>query len=67
MDEAKLMARSAGPGDGRRCRVDSAVPSWPGQTVSALLWRLLAGMAWLTVKLWSMMTLGTLGQWLGGA
>jgi hypothetical protein len=45
-DEAKLMARSAGPGDDRRCWVDDVVLSQPGRMVSALLWRLLAGMAW---------------------
>jgi hypothetical protein len=67
VDEAKLVARSAGPGDGRRCRVDGAVPSRLGWTVLALLWRLFAGMTWLTVKLRSTMTLGTLGQWLDGA
>jgi hypothetical protein len=55
------------PGDSRRCRVDGAVPSRPGRTVSALLWRLLEGTAWLTVTLESMMTLGTLGRWLSGA
>jgi hypothetical protein len=38
MDEAKLVAWSAGLGDGRRCGVDGAVPSRSGQTVSALLW-----------------------------
>jgi hypothetical protein len=38
VDEAKLVARSAGPGDGRRCGVDGAVPSRSGWTVSALLW-----------------------------
>jgi hypothetical protein len=67
VDEAKLEAWSAGPGDGRRCKVDGAVPSRPGRTMSALLWLLLKGMAWLAVKLRSTMTLGTLGQWLDDA
>jgi hypothetical protein len=43
VDEAKLVARSAGLGDGWRCGVNGIVPSQPGRTVSALLWRLLAG------------------------
>jgi hypothetical protein len=45
-DEAKLVARSAGPGNGRRCGVDGAVLSQRGRMVSAMFWRLLAGMAW---------------------
>jgi hypothetical protein len=67
VDEAKVVARSSGSRDGWRCGVDGAVPSRKGRTVSALLWRLLVGMAWLTEKLRSTMTLGTLGRWLGGA
>jgi hypothetical protein len=43
------MTRSARPGDGRRCGVDGVVLHRPGRTVSALLWRLLAGMAWWPV------------------
>jgi hypothetical protein len=60
------MARSAGPGDSQRCRVNDALPSLLGRMVSALLWRLLVGTTWLTVKLQSTMTLGTLGRWLSG-
>jgi hypothetical protein len=37
-DEAKLVARSAGLGDDRRCGVDGAVLSWSGRTASAVLW-----------------------------
>jgi hypothetical protein len=36
-DEAKLMARSAGPGDVRRCGLNGAVLSRLGWTVLALL------------------------------
>jgi hypothetical protein len=37
-DEAKLVAWSARPMNGRRCGVDSEVLSQWGRTVSALFW-----------------------------